>query len=76
MGADVYEYKENTDEGSVRFGLMDNKYLKGFDSVEEAQQSYPGAEVRHDKIRGEEMPPMPPSDFDTGYAGERWDDDY
>ena len=72
----VYNYKENNDSGSVRFGLMDNMFIDSVNSIEEAKIKYPNAEVGTHKLKADPMSSFAPSDFDPGYAGERWDDDY
>jgi len=73
----VYQYKENTDRSSVRFGLMDNIYVEDMPSLEMAKQKYPQADVRDTKIPPDDMPMHPPDDFDYYDAGEYWsENDY
>lgn len=74
--ANVYNYRKNTDQTSVRFDLMDNIFLDSFPSVEEAKQAYPTAEIGTHKLQSDPMSSSPPDWFDPMDAGERWDDDY
>jgi len=75
--ADVFNYRRNNNMSSVREGLMDNIFLDAFNSVEEAKQKYPNAEVRDSKIRADDMPMSAPDWFSPNDAGEAWgENDY
>ena len=62
---------------SVLAGQPSRTFLDSFDSVNEAEEKYPDAEVVRGSTRVEcTLPATPPSWFDPAAAGERWDEDY
>ena len=75
------------ERSSVLHGQYKRALIEHFDTVEEAAAKYPKAEVIEGSTRpyrpeGQSLadlsglPSCPPRDFDPGFAGEHWDDDY
>lgn len=74
-GVSVYGYG-TYGPTSVLAGQTKKQYLDGFDSVEEALEAYPTAEVGGGYTPYNDAGANPPSWFDPAYAGEHWDSDY
>ena len=81
-GFDVYEHGVY-EESSVLHGQQRRTFMDSFQTLNEAKEAYPQAELlKHstkpnpllDRVAS--LGPCPESWFDPSAAGERWDDDY
>jgi hypothetical protein len=70
-------YRHSIYESGMLEGEPRREFLDGFDTLEEAQEKYPEAELVHGSTYVDYViPHVAPPDFDPADAGERWDDDY